>query len=194
MGHIEKTIEELEKKILIQERELIEAKKILNSFCQMVGKQPLYTIEEKPQSGADFRELRGDEYYGRPLAAVITQILQKRNIKGSGPSTIREIYEEMKAGGYQFSAKNDDNAIRGLRTSMTKNQKFHQLPNGKFGLKEWYPAAKETQKDNKAPKKRGRPRKILQPPVESNNEQEKPKRGRPKKVVLPETKKEEPKE
>lgn len=193
MDHIEKTIEDLAKTIENKEKELLEAKKTLNSLCQMVGKQPLYAIEEKTQS-ANFGELRGDEYYGKPLATVITKILQKRNAKGIGPASIREIFDEMKAGGYLFETKNDNNSMRGILSSMTKNQKFHKLPTGNWGLKEWYPAAKEPQKDNKAPKKRGRPRKIPQPSVESNNEQEKSKVGRPKKVVQPEAKKEDPKE
>lgn len=49
----------------------------------------------------------------------------------------------MIAGGYQFETKDDNNAMRGMRISMAKNIKFHKLPNGKWGLKEWYPNVKE---------------------------------------------------
>jgi hypothetical protein len=50
----------------------------------------------------------------------------------------------MKLGGYHFQAKNDDYAKRGLYQSLTKNSStFHKIPaNGKYGLLEWYPAAK----------------------------------------------------
>ena len=57
---------------------------------------------------------------------------------------------------------------------MTKNPKFHQLrASGKFGLKAWYPSAKEEQNNKIAPKKRGRPRKEPQQPEKANvgNEQ-----------------------
>ena len=170
MGHIEKTIEELEKKIVDREKELLEAKKTLNSLCQLAGKQPLYVIEEKPQN-AFSEELRGDEYYGKPLATVLTKILQRRNVKGSGPAAIREIFDEMKAGGYLFETKNDSNSMRGIRISMSKNQKFHKLPTGNWGLKEWYPAAKEPPQ-NDTPKKRGRPRKkpLLQEKTDEEND------------------------
>jgi hypothetical protein len=175
MGHVEKAIEELVKKVSAQEQELLESKKTINRLCLMVNKQPLYTISEEKTGIADFGELRGDEYYGRPLATVITKILQKRNVKGSGPATIREIYEEMKAGGYQFGAKNDENAMKTVRNNMTKNQKFHQLPNGKFGLKEWYPVAQESTKNGKGPKKqgRGRPKKSEQLEGEQDTRDEK---------------------
>ena len=36
---------------------------------------------------------------------------------------------------------------RGLAISMSKNQKFHRLPNDTWGLTEWYPGAKDTKKE-----------------------------------------------
>ena len=151
MEHIEKTIEELKGKVIEKERELNEAKKMANTFCQMFGKPPLYAIDEQPATVLA-GQLHGDEYYGRPLATVITSILETRKIRGAGPATVREIYDQMIAGGYQFETKDDDNAMRGMRISMAKNPKFHKLPSGKWGLREWYPGVKENKATNAAEK------------------------------------------
>ncbi len=142
MEHIEKTIEELKGKVIEKERELNEAKKMANTFCQMFGKPQLYAIDEQSPTVL-VGQLKGDEYYGRPLATVITGIFEARKIQGAGPAAVRELYDQMVAGGYQFEAKDADNAMRGMRISMAKNIKFHKLPNGKWGLTEWYPNVKE---------------------------------------------------
>ncbi len=142
MEHIEKTIEELKAKVVEKEKELNEAKKMANNLCQMFGKPPLYEINDEPAS-VFVGQLNGDEYYGRPLATVVTNILETRKIRGVGPATIRDVYDQMKLGGYQFETKDDDNAMRGMRITMAKNPKFHKLPSGKWGLKEWYPNIKE---------------------------------------------------
>lgn len=158
MKEIDSIIEGLKQKVIEKEKEVRVAKLAVNSVCKMYGRKEIYSISD--ETTLNVSQLKGDEYYGRPLATVITEILEKRKIMGAGPAAIREVFEEMKAGGYEFRAKNEDNAIRGIRISMTKNPKFHQLrTSGKFGLKIWYPAAKEAQVNKGAPKKRGRPRK-----------------------------------
>ena len=61
-----------------------------------------------------------------------------------GPASVSEIYEAMLAGGYEFEAKDADNAKRGLRISLTKSSAtFTKLPQGKYGLREWYPTVKD---------------------------------------------------
>ena len=68
-----------------------------------------------------------------------------RKAMNMGPASVAEIYEALKSGGYQFDATNEDYAKRGVRHSLSKNtQTFHKLPNGDFGLIEWYPAIKKT--------------------------------------------------
>ena len=147
MNHIDKTIEELKQKVIEKEKELNEAKSTVNNLCSMVGRPLLYALEGQ-SSAVSTGQLRGDEYYGRPLATVITTILENRNVQHIGPAKVKEIYEQMIAGGYQFDAKDDVNAMRGIRISMAKNQKFHKLPNGKWGLTDWYPNVKEGKETN----------------------------------------------
>ena len=147
MEHIRKTIEELKKVVVEKEGELREAQRMVNNLCKMLKQPPVYVIQNGSESQRT-NELRGDEYYGRPLATVITEILEGRKIQGMGPSSVKEIYEQMIAGGYAFDAKDDKNAQRGIRISMTKNVKFHKLPTGKWGLVEWYPNVKEAKKQD----------------------------------------------
>jgi hypothetical protein len=151
MEHIDQTIEELKAKVIEKEQELNETKKMANNLCQMFGRPPLYVITDQPTIVLT-GQLKGDEYYGRPLATVITTVLEARKAQGIGPATVREIYDQMMAGGYQFEAKDADNSMRGMRISMAKNPKFHKLPNGKWGLTEWYPNIKESKEEKETEK------------------------------------------
>ena len=137
MQHIDRTIEELKVKIAEKERELAEMKKTVNQLCKLARHSPVYPTESESENVLTGL-LRGDEYYMQPIAKVIGLILEKRKISGAGPATVQEIYDAMKAGGYKFDSKDDENAMRGISISMSKNvAKFHKLPSGKFGLTEW---------------------------------------------------------
>jgi hypothetical protein len=152
MEHIDKTIEELRVKIAEKESELAGMKKTVNQLCILANHGPIYINEVEPEKSSTGL-LRGDEYYMQPIAKVIGLILDKRKMSGTGPATIKEIYDDMRAGGYKFDSKDDENAMRGISISMSKNvAKFHKLPSGKFGLTVWYPELKEPKEPEK-PKK-----------------------------------------
>lgn len=145
---IESAIEEVVKIVETQEREIREKKRVVNSLCALVGKGPRYTDEELTTSG-QMQAVATDEYYGREVSDVIEDILKRRKAAGgNGPASVAEIYEAMKAGGYRFNAKSDENAKRPLYISLGKNPKFHRLPNGDFGLTAWYPAIREAKPKN----------------------------------------------
>jgi hypothetical protein len=135
------TIELLQSQIQKQEQEIAEKKRVINTLCPLAGIPAIYAEIESAStvSGA----IRADEFYGQPLQSVVRSVLEKRKRANLGPATVKDIYLAMKAGGYQFSAKNDDYAMRGLYQSLTKNSgTFHKLPNGQYGLLAWYPTAK----------------------------------------------------
>ena len=138
MDHITKTIEDAKKVVAEKENELIEAQKLVNSLCKMAGKPPVYNVSDV-SAITSYEDLKGDEYYGQPLATAITLILDGRKLAGYGPATIRDIYEQLVRGGYLFKTKNEANAMRGIRISMRNNKKFHRLPNGQYCIKSWYP-------------------------------------------------------
>lgn len=69
---------------------------------------------------------------------------------GDGPASPREIFDVLKAGGFQFETKNDDVALVSLRATLRKNNRvFHRLPTGTYGLLTWYPNAKPPKESTK---------------------------------------------
>jgi hypothetical protein len=141
--HIQRTIADLQQHLTELEAEGIDLKKTINSLCRRIHQAPIYPDAELERSHSIVGPMRGDEYYGKALASVVRWVLEARKAANLGPATVNEIYDAMASGGYQFEAKNEDNAKRGLRISLTKNGVFHRLPTGKFGLTEWYPAIKD---------------------------------------------------
>lgn len=143
MEHIHKTIETMTAKLAEQEAAVVETKKLINSLCAVVDQPPRFadlTIKAIG-TGVGFK---CDDFYGQSLSGVVRRIMESRKACGSGPATVAEIYDAMIQGGFQFEAASADNAKRALRISLTKNtQTFHKLPNGNYGLREWYPGIKE---------------------------------------------------
>ena len=146
------SIPDLQKELLEIETKAIKIKEMINFLCEMEGEQPLY--QDFQTSMAIRTELKGDEYHGRPQATVITEILENRKNKGLGPASLDELYNEMMAGGHQFTGRTAPIQKRGLAIAMSKNPKFYKLPNEKLGLKSWYPVAKESEKPKKGKRRK----------------------------------------
>jgi len=132
------TIELVRAQVADLDQQLLEKKRMVNDLCKLAGRPPIYgDADLKSRVGG--RATRPDEYYGKPQASVVRTILEKRALAGLGAATVNEIYDEMLAGGFHFGGKNDDNNKRGLYISLGKNTTtFHKLPNGTYGLVEWY--------------------------------------------------------
>ncbi len=63
---------------------------------------------------------------------------------GDGPAKPREIFDALKAGGFEFEAKDDNIAMIGLRNMLRKRyETFQKLSSGTYGLCAWYPDAKK---------------------------------------------------
>jgi hypothetical protein len=141
--HVAKTISLVQAQVRDLERQLAEKKRMVNSLCELAGQPPMYASTEPSADGSV--AIRSDEFYGKALATAVRKILEKRSHAGLGAASVSEIYDAMVKGGYRFDAKSAANAKRSLRISLTKNSvTFHKLPNGNYGLLEWYPNAKET--------------------------------------------------
>jgi hypothetical protein len=141
--HIEQSILELQEHLAGLEDQARDTKKAVNALCRVAGKPAIYT-DLDAEGRIVSAQIRGDEYYGKPLATVVREILEKRHRLGIGPASVDELYDDMLEGGYQFDGKNPHNAKRSLRISLAKNTStFHRLPNRKIGLREWYPGLKE---------------------------------------------------
>lgn len=141
--HIQQTIADLQAKLSVQESDVVKTKRLINQLCEMSGLSPMYQDADLHEGSGPSLSIQGDQFYGQPLATCIRQILEMRKALKQGPATVNEIFDALVQGNYQFETKNEDNAKRGLRISLTKNTAiFHKLPNGKFGLLEWYPNVK----------------------------------------------------
>jgi hypothetical protein len=155
MQHIQQAIDTLVADISKQEEELWKTKNAVNTLCAFLKRPPIYHRDSNNESVV-LGSLKGDEFYGKSLTGVVRTILESRKALNQGAAKVDEIYTAMKAGGFKFETDNDDNAKRGLRISLTKNsQTFHKLPNGTYGLREWYPAVKDRTKTVKSEIKGG---------------------------------------
>ncbi|MEE8548504.1 MAG: hypothetical protein V3S74_03420 [Alphaproteobacteria bacterium] len=141
-GDFDPAIQRVIKDVGDLERSLLEKKRFANQLCEYAGRPALYADTEASET-VSVGSIRPDQFYGQPLATAIRGYLEMRQTSRLGAAQVREIFEALKAGGFKFEAKDDTNAQRGLRQSLTKNSTtFHRLPNNSYGLLEWYPAAR----------------------------------------------------
>ncbi len=141
--HVLKTIEELELRLAEQSAAVAETKRFINQLCRLGGVAERYDDAHVEAHGGPRLAIRSDQFYGQPQATCVKEILIMRKALNQGPATVNEIYSALVEGGFAFDTKNDENAKRGLRISISKNTAlFHKLPNSKVGLLEWYPNAK----------------------------------------------------
>src|SRR5438132_8921727 len=79
-----------------------------------------------------------------------------RKASGGGAASVETIYQALKAGGYRFDTKNEENARNGVRISLRKNSAtFHKLPNGEYGLCSWYGVKGDKPEETSTRRKRG---------------------------------------
>jgi hypothetical protein len=135
-------ISKLEEQLRAQEKQIAETKRTINQILKVAGQPARYT-DINATTTASVTNIHGDAFYGRPLATVVREYLEMRKASNLGSATVNDIFEALTRGGYQFETKNDENAKRGLRISLTKNAAtFHKLPSGQYGLLDWYPEKK----------------------------------------------------
>jgi hypothetical protein len=139
---VAETIAKLSAEITAEEAATRRKKETVNTLCSILGQAPAYALEEQKASLPT--SIRSDQFYGQPLASAVRTILEMRKQRGLGAAQNGEIYDALKAGGYEFDTKSEDIARKSLRNSLAKNTAlFHKLPNGQFGLLSWYPNVKK---------------------------------------------------
>src|ERR1043166_814004 len=140
--HLKESITELQEQLRSQEQEVADTKRLINMLAKRAGMPQIYS-DTDAESIQSLGAITPDRFYGRPLATVIREYLMMRKAGGLGSASVNEIYDALVRGGYKFEAKDDENAKRGLRISLMKHKTmFHKLPNGTFGLLEWYPSVR----------------------------------------------------
>lgn len=143
--HIQKTIADYQAMIAAEESLIRDRKRVVNDLCQTAGVPLLYPDVALPHQ-AGVSTIRGDQFYMRPLATCVKEILDMRKSSNLGPATIYEIFDALKAGNYQYVGEVED-ARRGVAISIAKNTAmFHRLPDEKIGLSAWYDLKKTDDK------------------------------------------------
>lgn len=135
----------LERQLSLAERKVNALKGAINVLYVETGGAPPY-----PEGGGDdgggsskITAIRDDTFYGKKQQTAVREYLEMRKAQGQGPAKPREIFDALKAGGYQFETKDDEIALVSLRALLRKRSAFfHKLPNGAYGLTSWYPHAK----------------------------------------------------
>jgi hypothetical protein len=137
-GAIEALLEELQ----TQMNKVAETKKTINTLLRLLGKEPQFPDEAAEQASSASLRVRPDQFYGRALATSVEEFLENRKkLTGEQACLPSEILVALEQGGFDFKAQGwkDDDRLRSLSITLAKNQKFHRLPNGTYGLLSWYP-------------------------------------------------------
>ena len=81
--------------------------------------------------------------------------------EGPGAATVAEIYQAMVDGGFHFQTENPNYRKRGVYSVLADARTFHRLPDGRYGLALWYPAAKTRVEPNGRRRQERRKRKTV---------------------------------
>ena len=136
--------------IRIKDAEVTNLKRAANTFFRAAGEEPPY-----PEADADNPDvtgpmrLRPDEFYGKGFATAARAFLVRRKQAVEAEEVVRGL----ELGGFDFEGQGwkEADRLRIVSMSMAKNTaQFHRLPNGLFGLREWYPDVIERKKGKKA--------------------------------------------
>jgi hypothetical protein len=146
MDHYDAIISDAEGKLEKQELAVIETKKFINQVLEFAGRTPRYEIGDLVTSSSGGtrapREITRNEFYGKQLATCVRDYLGRREAAGMvREATLDEIIGALEQGNYDLKKHGGsrDAQRRGVAITLAKNTKtFHKLPNGDFGLEDWY--------------------------------------------------------
>lgn len=125
------SIDDLENKLAEQQQAVLETKKAINLLCSLLGEKPRY---EEVLEVSKKTTTKRDEYFNKPLATAVRMYLEKRG----EASTVAEIIEELKSGGFDFG--NEKFADKNVRISLAKNTALFAYikSNDSFGIRKNY--------------------------------------------------------
>ena len=149
------TIDVLTKRVGAKEEEANKLKKLVNELCAEADVAVRYP--NIAEAGRSISAIRSDQFYGQTLTASVRNYLEQRKASQLGAAGVQEIYLAIRDGGYKFESKNENNAKVSVGNTLRKSSSiFHRLPNGQYGLLEWYPSAKAKPESAPAPKKKAK--------------------------------------
>lgn len=124
----------------------------INGLFELEGEPPKYPSDEIATGTAPpvrSSQIRADQFFGRPVATVVKEILIPRQDK-EGAILLDELFAILAKGGFELEGKDEQTKKRILASIIGRNPAFVKVPqSGAIGLADWYPTAK-----------RGRPPKV----------------------------------
>jgi len=174
MEHIKQTIDTALIKLKDLERDVAQTRDLINRLRAFIGEPPMFETTQTEGSPAA-SGLKGDEYVGKVQQTAIRTILERRKGLGLAPSTLDEIYTDLKAGGYVFDTRDDEMGKRGVYNTLARSSgnAFFRLSNGKWGLMSWYPGVKKKKAAaDEKPGSTGGPNEPQEPAEDSTEPQE----------------------
>ena len=153
------TIEKIRAQIGGLEEQILKHKQMVNALCVLENEPQMYPAEELQTNSSGNTGFRSDQFFGKPMATAVKEILEQRGARNLGALSLDDLFDTMKAGGFQFDNNNEQIAKRNLAITLSKNPAFMRVPsNNNIGLAEWYPNVK---KKRGAAKENGSPRLTL---------------------------------
>jgi len=154
--HVLQTVDMLVSDVTTKQKEIAELQRTINYLCTKAGIATKYEQIETPGAAGNSASLTiaPDEYHGKPLNRAVTDYMNRRakSMPNAKTASAEEIYDVLIRGGYTFEQRSKDEQMHSLKTSLGKStHTFRKLPNGTYGLVEWY--------GENEPKQR-RPRKV----------------------------------
>jgi hypothetical protein len=127
-------VDALEDQLREQLEEVAGTKKLINSLLKKMDEPARYEDVSVGVSGS----MRADEYYGKTVTGAVQMFLERVH----RAVTAEDITRGLEQGGFDFKPLGwtDAARVRNIAISVAKNPRtFHKLPNGTWGLTEWYP-------------------------------------------------------
>jgi hypothetical protein len=140
------TVEKYQAKLAALDAQARKIKTAINGLYELEGEEIPYPDAENASAEASNRPMtiRPDQFFGRPLATVVREILGVRSQRQLGAIALDELFAIMLSGGFDFEGKDDSTKKRTLAITVAKNPAFVRVPSsGHIGLAEWYPNAKK---------------------------------------------------
>jgi hypothetical protein len=143
-------IDTLEKELAAIDQQALELRNTINTLCKSAGVPLRYTeTMGNSQSGATISQIKSDTFYGKKMQTAAREFLEMRKRADLSAAKPREIFDALRSGGFEFETKDETTALISLRGMLRKNSAtFHKLPNGEYGLRIWYPTAKQSRSDD----------------------------------------------
>ena len=137
---IEKAIDSLYSELESLNNRIAIIKTNINNLSALLNKE-LPFKETDLTTPISSQSIRPDQFFRKGLATSVKEFLKMKN----GAATAKEIFEALKAGGYEFDPKlTEPIQFRGLTISLGKNTNDFVFikSNNSYGLVEFYPEKK----------------------------------------------------